>query len=203
AAFDAESVVGEGYGKTGWTSLFEVPFDLTFATDRFGEPYPAGAMGIALVVVIPLGLLLLARRGATRGATLLSLAVFAGSLAAWDLPFRGLRHGFPLLPLAAALAAGAAEELAPPGRKAILSFGILGAALAAQAALIPNLFWNVPERVPLRRALGRESEEAFLSRALPSYPGVVYLNRTASPEEKILGVAAASLRFYLRPRPHP
>src|SRR5262249_61631421 len=105
AGFDAESVVEEGYEKTGGRSLPEIPFQLTFETDRFGEPYPAGAMGIALAIVIPLGLLLLARRGGTRGETLLALAVFAGSLAAWDLFFRGLRHGFPLLPLAGVIAA--------------------------------------------------------------------------------------------------
>ena len=38
AGFDARSIVGEGYGKTGWKGLLEVPFRLTFETDRFGEP---------------------------------------------------------------------------------------------------------------------------------------------------------------------
>src|SRR5262249_59874514 len=94
AGFDAESVVGEGYGKTGWRSLLEIPFHLTFETDRFGEPYPAGAMGIALAIVIPLGLLLLARRGGARGETPLALPRLAGSPPPGDLSFRGPRHGF-------------------------------------------------------------------------------------------------------------
>jgi len=98
------------------------------------------------------------------------------------------------------LAIGAVEELSPAGRRRAFHFAILGAVLAAQAALVPNLFWNIPERVPLARALGQESETEFLSRALPSYPAVAYLNRTSAPDEKILGAGAANLRFYLRPR---
>jgi hypothetical protein len=181
-------------------SLLEVPFRLTFETDRFGEPYPAGAMGIALAVAIPLALVFLIRRGEKRGETLLALAVFSGSLAAWDLSFRGLRHGFPLLSLAAVLAVGAVETLSTSGKARRFQYGMLAAMLAAQVALVPVLFWNIPERLPLARALGRESETEFLSRALPSYPAVAYLNRTAATDEKILGAAAANLRFYLRPR---
>jgi hypothetical protein len=61
-------------------------------------------------------------------------------------------------------------------------------------------FWNIPERFPLRVALGLESREAFLRRALNGYRAALYLNQVSRPDEKVLGAGTENLRFYLRSR---
>ena len=52
----------------------------------------------------------------------------------------------------------------------------------------------------MRLVTGRETPEHFLTRALPSYEAVQYVNRTAKPGQKVLGVFVEQVRFYLNPR---
>jgi hypothetical protein len=55
----------------------------------------------------------------------------------------------------------------------------------------------MPDRVPWRLAFGRESPEAFLSRALPPYDAARYLNHVVPAGQKVVGVNADNVRFYL------
>jgi hypothetical protein len=197
ADFDPGAMVGEGLGKG--SSLWEtwkLPFLLTFRTNDFGEPFPAGALGAALAILFPLGLFLLVRR---RSAVTIVLAACAADLLLWDI-FRGVRHYFAVLPLVIALAVGTVDALSPPGWRRRLHFALLGAILLAQVPEIPLQYWNIPDRVPMRLALGHETRDHFLTRALPAYAAVQYINAVARPGESVLGVAAANLRFYLKPR---
>jgi hypothetical protein len=75
----------------------------------------------------------------------------------------------------------------------ILLFGCV----LAQALIAPTLFVNIPERYPIQRALGLESEESFLGRSVPGYKATTFLNGVLKPGDKILGVGAEYLRFYL------
>src|SRR5207247_6037862 len=75
--FGAGDIVGHGYGRASpFLALLKVPFLLTFGTNRFGEPFPAGALGVALVVLLPLGLMLLLLRR-RRGDVAVALAACA------------------------------------------------------------------------------------------------------------------------------
>ncbi len=198
AGFDPGGIVGEGFGRHGpLRALSELPFLATFGTNRFGEPFPAGALGAALVLLFPLGVFLLLRR---RSAAAVPLAACGVALVLWGLAFRGVRHGFVILPLAVTLAVATVDALSPAGWRRRFHFTLLGALLIAQVAVIPAQFWNIPDRIPVRLAFGRESPEHFLSRALPAYSAVQYVNRVTRPEEKVLGVAVANARFYFRPR---
>ena len=46
-------------------------------------------------------------------------------------------------------------------------------------------------------AFGLETQEAFLDRALLVHPAVQYLNRSVKPGEKVIGVGANTMNFYL------
>jgi hypothetical protein len=52
--------------------------------------------------------------------------------------------------------------------------------------------------VPISLVLGAETQEAFLTRALPLYRAVQYMNRNSLPGKKILAVGAEQMRFYLQ-----
>jgi hypothetical protein len=198
AGFDPGGIVGEGFGRQGpLRALFELPFLATFGTNRFGEPFSAGALGAALVVLFPLGVFLLLRR---RGKAAVPLVACAVSLVLWELTFRGVRHYFVILPLAVTLAVATVDALSPAGWRRRFHFTLLGVVLLAQSSMISVQFWNIPDRIPVRLAFGRESPEHFLSRALPAYSAVQYVNRFTRPEEKVLGVAVANARFYFRAR---
>jgi hypothetical protein len=196
--FGAGDIVGHGYGReTPFLALLKVPFLLTFGTNRFGEPFPAGALGLALVVLLPLGLLLLRRR---RGDVAVALAACAVYLVFWGRVSRGVRHYFAILPLVVTLAVATVDALSPSVWRRRLHFALLGAVLLAQVAEIPPQFWNIPDRIPVLRVFGRETPEHFLSRALPAYEATQYINRTAKPGKKVLGHYVENLRFYLKPR---
>jgi len=58
-------------------------------------------------------------------------------------------------------------------------------------------FWNIPERFPIAVALGRETREHFLERALGGYATVKYLNEVTKAGDRLLGVDVEQFRFYL------
>ena len=108
------------------------------------------------------------------------------------------RYYVPILPVVVVL--GIASVIDIPSVTWLKRFSLvcLGAVLVMQAALIPVMFWNIPERVPISVAMGAESQETFLTRALPMYQAVQYLNRNCLPGAKVLGVGVEQIRFYLK-----
>ena len=82
------------------------------------------------------------------------------------------------------------------GRVLLWNRVLLLAGVLAQTPVASVLFWNIPERFPVDRALGRESDEGFLVRGIPGYTSVRFLNALWKPGEKILGVGVEQLRFY-------
>ena len=77
----------------------------------------------------------------------------------------------------------------PPRRRwvdwagsALLGALIGGCLLSAIAG-----FWNIPERVPVSAAFGRESDDAFLERVFPQASVLQVVNRFASPGERVIG----------------
>ncbi len=81
-----------------------------------------------------------------------------------------------------------------------INLACLGLIFVAQTAAIPIQFWQIPERLPLKVALGSETTEAFLSRAIDAYPAAQYINRTFRPGEKVVGFGVEQVRFYLNAR---
>jgi hypothetical protein len=131
-----------------------------------------------------------------RPAQRLVLAVIGVHITVWTLTFQYARYMIPVLPLL--VVTGCAVFLDDSLGFRRLNRVLLFCGVFAQVSMAPVLFWSIPERFPVRRALGLETEEDFLSRALPGYKAARALNNVVQPQDKILGVAVENLRFYLK-----
>lgn len=173
-------------------AILSLPFHLAFETEKFGEALPPGAMGLA-VGLIPLGVLLLAFPGRFARACLLLTLV---SVPVWGLWFQYARYFLPVLPLVVVVVATVLLATPNPWARD-LNIALLGVVVLTQLMVTPLLFWNIPERFPIKRALGLEPTDAFVSRALPGYAASRFLNRVVGPGEWVIGIHLANVRFYL------
>ncbi len=176
-------------------SLAALPFALTFRTVLFGEALPDGAVGLALALA-PAAAVLAWKRLAGKRVLLLIAACY---LALWAFNVQYARYFIPLLPVVCLVTVAAVSllSLSRPLRR--FHLGLAGLVLLAQVCLHSLQYWNIPERVPVPFAFGRESEEAFLSRALGGvYDAVRHLNGVLRPGEKVVTGGADAMRFYLK-----
>ncbi|HYJ85600.1 MAG TPA: glycosyltransferase family 39 protein, partial [Pyrinomonadaceae bacterium] len=184
-------------GPSKWSILY-MPFSFTFETAHFGEAIPRGSVGFALAL-FPLAILLLVKRHMVAGILFAAAALYL-LLLGYSMPYA--RYYIPILPAVAVLGSAAVIHLSSSSRLKYLNLFLLGVVLIAQASLIPLMYWNIPERVPLQLALGTESREAFLSRALPNYAAISYVNTKSPPDKKVLVVGGENLRFYVHSLMH-
>ena len=173
-----------------------LPWDLLRQPRTFGEWVPPGFMGGLPLLALPwLGLgqgqpspqrrrLLYALFGLTLVVTLL-----------WSQAFRYLRHLLQILPLLAALAAMMLEALwlgLRNGRwgRYVGTLGLLLTLCYVAAARVIETVnnWQLPERYPYRVVLGSEPRHEFLSRTLPVYDALQFLNRVGDGRHKVLSV---------------
>ena len=182
--------IGTGPGK-----LLALPFAMTFRTGKFGEALPDGGLGIALALV-PAAAVFGWKALAGRRFLLVSIAAY---LIVWGLNVQYARYYIPILPAVCVTAAGAIVSLAATRGARILALALAAVVLAVQVPLYFLQYWNIHERVPLRLAFGKETREAFLSRALGGvWEAVSYLNGIAKPGEKAVTGGADAMRLYLK-----
>ncbi len=174
-------------------SLIRFPFRLTFDTTRFGEALPRGTVGVALLLAFPFSLFLLQRE---RPAVRLLIAGVMSYLLVMFYTMQYARYYLMILPIVVVLAVMTVFHLAPPSRWLTVALFLI---VAVQPLIHSAHFWNIPERFPIRLALGLEDRQSFLGRALPGYSAAAYLNAVTGDRDKILGVGTENLRFYLRP----
>jgi 4-amino-4-deoxy-L-arabinose transferase-like glycosyltransferase len=184
----------EVYGIGGAPSaLLRLPFAFTFQSQLFDELMPPGGIGLALVL-LPLGLVLLGER--RRIAWLLFALCFV-FLSLWATKVQYGRYYIPLLPVVIVLAvAGVFEALRNTWLRQ-LSVPILGLIIVAQSLIIPFMFGNIISRGPWKLLARMETQEEYLARVLPPYPGVQYLNKVVQPGQQVIGVGVEEVRFYL------
>src|SRR6185436_8626128 len=114
----------------------------------------------------------------------------------WSLTFQYARYLVPVLPLLSIFGPGLL--LTTNQRAAGLKRILLFVGVVIQLPLASLMFWNIPERYPLNHALGKESDDHILSRAVAGYDAAQYLNGVIRPGEEVLGAGVEYLRFYLR-----
>jgi hypothetical protein len=163
-------------------ALLRLPFRMAFNTERFGESSPRGSLGIGILLLVPFGIVMALKDRRSKSLLLISLL----SLVAWALTFQYARYYVAILPMILCLGVAACGE-----RLLLLIL------IAAQIAVSPVQYWNIPERFPIYTALGLETQTSFLSRALQGYQSSVVLNKILRPGERILGVEMEQIRFYL------
>jgi hypothetical protein len=192
-------IVGRSSNSSGLLPLLKfvrLPWDLLRRPRTFSEWVPPGFVGGLPLLALPwLGLgqgqpsqqrrrLLYVLFGLTLAVTLL-----------WSQAFRYLRHLLQILPLFAVLAAMMLEALWLRLRKGrwgrwAATLGLLLALCYVAATRVIEIVnnWQLPERYPYRVVLGSEAREDFLSRALPVYDALQFLNQQGDGEHKILSI---------------
>jgi 4-amino-4-deoxy-L-arabinose transferase-like glycosyltransferase len=171
------------------------PFRLTLDTVRFGEAMPRGAVGMSLLLASPFVLFFLPRLGRAVG---LIVAAAAAYLIALFYTMQYARYYIAILPAVAVLGIATvfASEFTKSKGRWILE-GCLIIAIVSQFPAFTTQHGMIAERFPLDVAFGRESREDFAGRTIPGYASALFINRTGSPNERILGVDVEYLRFYL------
>ncbi len=179
------------------SNLAVFPFRLTLDSIRFGEAMPRGALGTSLLLGFPFAVYFLARSGRAVATVVVAAAA---SLVALFLTMQYARYYVAILPLVAVI--GAATALKAVRREGEwfsnrLVQGCLLIGIVVQFPALTTQYWNIPERFPVRVALGLESRDSFLRRALDGYAAADHINSITAPEDRILGVDVENLRFYL------
>lgn len=189
--FDNTLMNASSFGLgTSISSLLRFPFRLTLDTARFGEALPRGDMGLTLLLAFPFAVVLLRQK---RSAVRFLLWVSACYLVLLFYEMQYARYVLTVWPIVSILAAATMFELIPPHRIAFVGALLI---VTVQPLVTSLQFWNIPERFPVYAALGLESHDAFLKRALPGYEAASLLNKVTAGD-KVLGVDTENVRFYL------
>jgi hypothetical protein len=172
--------------------LLALPWNMTMHASRFG-----GSLGPLFLVLLPA--LAIFRGRTARLAWLAWFAVFFAAVWASPISSFQLRFLVVLTPILAVLAAEAARRLtavSPAG----LSKTLAGVLLVLLALNLPPFtrfherervgwdgwFTHVIHYVPLDVVLGRDSEDEYLARYLPTYGAWQFLNRSAPRDARIM-----------------
>lgn len=182
-----------------------LPWDLLLNARSFGEGLGPGVAGALLWLGLPW--CALARRSPPARVAWAAWGVIlpAGALTIGVAQY--LRY---LLPLCVPLAVVAAVNLDEAWRwlqarrrslaaaaALVLGLSYLGGSRLAHTAML----WPIPERFPVKVALGLESEEDFLTRAVREYAALRRLDAMVEEGAKVVGVGCHA-RLYSRARLH-
>jgi hypothetical protein len=177
-------------------NLLTLPWDMTVHAARYG-----GTLGPMFLLLLPALALLRRRSRAT-----VWLAAFALLyLALWVSPISSFQMRFlmPLAPLFAVLAAEACDRISLVLRTGVIKFARPALHACVAMLLLLNLppftslheadrvVWegwltHVTHRIPLAVVIGRESEENYLLREVPSYAAWRYINARLPADARVL-----------------
>ena len=189
---DATKVFAQfGLGHS-WKSAATIVPLLTLRTGLFGEAHPAGALGIA--VLLP-ALLVLGVVVGGRNVRIVS-AIALAFAACWWASFQYARYLLPAVTLTLPAALAVFPWRHASSRRLLRA--ALTAGIAAQALVVPEQYWNIRGRFPLRVAFGRESRREFLERVIGPYRVLEWLNGSVAPGEKVAVYGMVGIRYYCR-----
>jgi Dolichyl-phosphate-mannose-protein mannosyltransferase len=178
---------------TSLGAMARLPFRFVFNTERFGESSPRGSVGLAVLIAFPFGAVLWSQ--GKRAAALLGTAAVYWLV--WSYTFQYARYFVSMLPVVCVLASAAVLSLNTHTFSAAVRRTCLALGLILQFPSLPVQFWNIRGRFPVRLALGLESREHFLDRALLGYAAVTHLNKELQPGDRVIGVDVEQIRLYL------
>jgi hypothetical protein len=186
-------------------NLVTLPWDMTVHAARYG-----GTLGPMFLLLLPI--LVLLRRSSKVTLPLMSFVVLY--LILWASPVSSLQMRFllPITPILAVLAAEASNRLVLIFRTTMISWGRLafygGLAIIFLLNLPPFIpfhevdreGWNgwlthVIYRLPMGVVTGREYQENYLTRSVPSYAAWRYIN-TYTPESARILTFSDGDHFY-------
>jgi Dolichyl-phosphate-mannose-protein mannosyltransferase len=193
-AFENRVMDANNYGiGTSPAALSRLPFSLTWNTVRFGTATPRGGAGGMLLFAFPFGLALVTARRNSAAILFTTLVLF---VVLWAFSFQNVRYYVHILPIICVVGAATVLHFAKSGWTGFLCRVCFATVLIVQFPPTSMLF-SIEDRFPIRAALGIETRQQFLRRALASYAGAERLNTMVKPGERVLGVDVEDVRFYL------
>ena len=186
--------------RGGLVDALWLPFRAALEPFAFMEVTPGGGMGF---LVVGFGLSLLGLLFARDRRIPLVLLAW---LAVWWLQLRYLRYALPLLIASVVLIRFEFPRLpAPQKLRSLLNSrvpvaAVVCAALAVNVWPIAASFWNIPERLPIRVASGRETRTEYLRRTLAAYPAIEFLKAHAERGDRVAAPSAVVMARTLFPK---
>ena len=185
--------------RSGLRDALVLPFRAALQPFAFVEVMPGGGMGF---LVVGFGLIfvgvIFARDRRIPYVLLMWLAV-------WWLQLRYLRYALPLLIASLVLIRVALPPLRFPkkvrslmGSRVPVTAAVC-VAIAVNAWPIAASFWNIPERFPVRVAVGQETRADYLRRTLAAYPVVEFLKDHAEKRDRVMAPSAVVMARTLFP----
>ncbi len=173
-------------------SLIRFPVAFTFDTVKYSESgVTSGGVGPWFLLALPVVAIIYRQQFAMKFLYLLGISY----VVLWMVMFSYARFFAPVLPILVAI--GVAAVFMVTRERTWLAQAILILIFAGQALSMPVQFWLVPDRIPIRQALGLETEQEFLSRVHRGYGAVSFLNSRGAAEDTAIGVGIERVRFYL------
>jgi 4-amino-4-deoxy-L-arabinose transferase-like glycosyltransferase len=169
---------------TNVDSLFRLPWELTFRSEKFIEAAPGSVIGLGLLVLPVIMFGGVSGRFASRLVLFVGITLLAFSIS-WTYAVQYIRYFLPVLPLVYILAGYALArigEFSPASSNRhmlgpVLIRGLVFIWIAASLPLFLASFWNIPERLPYKVAFGLESRQEYLSRTLQTYEAYQYVDQ--------------------------
>lgn len=184
-----------GMGNKIWNFLL-LPWNTTFFSGKFLEA-SNGVIG----VVFLLSLLSFFHKKKNK-STYVLMFISGGSILSWFFVAQYLRYLVPVFVLLSILSAYAVqdfmEENSPLFRRICCTTLII--CFVATIPIYLTSFWNIPGRVPFKVALGVESWDYYLSRAIRTYDVSRYLNNKYLPDKIKVLLIGGENKYYLDAR---
>ncbi len=171
-------------------SALRAPWDFVADPTKYMEMVPRGAFG--LLVAILLVFALLGWSGTSSRVRVIWIATLA-ALVGWWFALRYLRYLLPyayvsVLMAGMLLAVGSQARIARSWWLRLRRLAPLAVALVVFAAAGPIIgaFWNIPERVPLKVATGREPADAYRQRVIGGWDAYKVINTLTGPSSWVV-----------------
>lgn len=172
------------FSDTRWMGNFSwsMPYQMVFNSRKFGEVYD-GVLGIALVALLPLGVVAVIAARNTKG--LLVLLAACALFIPIALSIQYFRYLFPVVPLLVLLIAYGFDALHRGQWTSGLVIPLGALAVASNIALMPTALWS-QGYFDLRAALSSDSWHDLELRDLPERVATSLINELAGKNTRVL-----------------
>jgi hypothetical protein len=177
--------------------FFMLPWNITYHTQSYMEATPDGVMGITFLMIFPFIFLAIKKKSSEIPRVLTAIIVIFTGI--WFIIGQYARYLLPIIPLITLMAGYIFLQFSDGQSRffaAIRNMTII-AGLTATVPIFLAYFWNIPERIPFKVALGIESKEHYLGRVIRTYEAESYLNKQYDSEKiKVLQIGP-EFHFYM------
>lgn len=165
-------------GQFSWRLLY----DATFASNRYLEAN-VGALGLTLILLLPLAVVAMIARPNEIGVVSLLLAIAVMLAIGWEIQY--LRYFYPIFPILFVPAACGVMLLIQRVPKRAVTFAVLAAVAGFNIYKFPSAGWLL-SNVDLAADFDPEKRQALVLTTVPERLANVEINQLAGPSARVL-----------------